>query len=138
MKIFLSYSSKNRSLVETLANDLDRLGHDVWFDKKLSGGQVWWYEILHEIRDCDLFIFALTRQSIDSVPCKLEAQYAASLGKGILPILVADMDIKLLPTSLATLQFVDYRQPDRAAALNLGRALANVPGPKPPLAVQPT
>jgi len=39
VKIFISYSSKNRALVEMLADDLQSLGHDPWFDKELSGGR---------------------------------------------------------------------------------------------------
>ena len=59
-RIFISYSSKNRALVEALANDLETLGHEIWFDKELSGGQSWWDQILQGIRACDLFVFALT------------------------------------------------------------------------------
>ena len=60
MQIFISYSSKNRDLVRTLAADLKALGHDVWFDVELTGGQLWWDNILDQIRGCDLLIAALT------------------------------------------------------------------------------
>ena len=97
MKIFISYSSKNRALVEVLANDLDAMGHEVWFDKKLTGGHAWWDGILNSIRDADLFIFALTPQALDSHLCKLEYSYAAALGKRILPVPLETVNVNLLP-----------------------------------------
>src|SRR5260221_5479370 len=142
MFIFISYSSKNRSLVETLANDLESLGHDTWFDKELSGGQVWWDQILGAIRDCDLCIFALTPQSLESAPCRLEYTDAAALHKHILPVMLDSVDVSVLPSILAAVQFVDYRQADRQTGINLSRALNKLPPeqplphplPKPPAA----
>jgi hypothetical protein len=44
--IFLSYSRDNEGLADVVAKDLMMLGHEVWFDRELSGGQVWWNQIL--------------------------------------------------------------------------------------------
>jgi hypothetical protein len=41
MKIFISYSSKNKDKVQDIASDLNDLDHDVWFDNELTGGQKW-------------------------------------------------------------------------------------------------
>jgi hypothetical protein len=57
MKLFISYSSKDRDLITQLADDLDFLDdHEVWFDRELNrrGGQEWWRLILEEI-DIDSF-----------------------------------------------------------------------------------
>jgi peptide/nickel transport system substrate-binding protein len=131
MKIFISYSSKDRDLVKNLGADLATLGHEVWFDQELSGGQAWWDTILTGIRGCDLFIFALTPRSLDSYPCKLEYTFAESLNKTILPILLKDVDTTLLPPALSKLQFVDYRQRDANTVLRLGRAFTNLPPQRP-------
>jgi hypothetical protein len=131
MNIFISYSSKNRSLVEAIASDLESLGHDVWFDQELTGGHDWWQDILQNIRQCDLFVFALTPDSLESVPCKLEHSYAAALNKCVLPVMLANTDINDAPSTLRTIQFVDYHQPDRKSALALSRALADLPDQKP-------
>jgi hypothetical protein len=66
MNIFISYSRKSRTVVETLAIDLEALGYTVWFDRDLAGGHDWWDEILHSIRRCNLFLYALTPESIES------------------------------------------------------------------------
>ena len=36
-QVFISYSSKSREVVRSLAQDFDGTGHQVWFDHKLYG-----------------------------------------------------------------------------------------------------
>jgi hypothetical protein len=120
--------------VKTLAADLKALGHAAWFDVELTGGQLWWDNILEQIRSCDLLIAALTPQSMISEPCQLERDYAHALDKRILPVLVADgVRMNLLPPELSLMHFVDYRNPnDKMAAIALSRALDNLPPAQPP------
>ena len=82
-KIFLSYNRKGAALVEGLIEDLEELGHDVWFDQELSGGVDWWDRILTEIRGRDLFVLVLTKESLDSLACKREWGYAAAQPCGL-------------------------------------------------------
>jgi hypothetical protein len=127
MNIFLSYSSKNRPAVKALVADLASLGHEVWFDQELAGGQVWWDTILDHIRTCDLFILALTGHAMKSGPCKLEYTYAYELGKPILPVLLSDdVTISLLPVILQERQFVNYINQDKAALLALNNAFQGI------------
>ena len=131
--IFVSYSRQNQEIVKTLAQDIEALGHEVWFDQELTGGQTWWDEILARIREYDLFVFALSPEALDSHACKLEYAYAANLRKTILPVLVAEgVSMNLLPPALSIIQFVDYRRQDRQAAFSLIKALQNLPTPQPP------
>ncbi len=130
--IIISYNRQNEAIARTLADDIEALGHTVWFDQKLSGGQAWWDQILETVRDCDVFIFVLDPESLNSTACKREYGYAAELGKAILPVLVAEgVSINLLPPALSQIQFVDYRKQDRDAAFRLARALATVPPTEP-------
>lgn len=132
-RIFVSYSRENEPVVNGLAGDLEAMGHDVWIDHELSGGQNWWDKILAQIRECDVFVFALAPASVNSTACKREYTYAVKLGKPILPALVTDgVSTNALPPALSAVQFVDYRQPDRTTALRLSRALSSTP-PAPPL-----
>jgi hypothetical protein len=132
-KFFISYSQSNKPIVQSLAGDIEALGHDVWFDKELTGGQSWWDEILQRLRACDVFLFALSPASLDSTACKREYRYAAALGKRILPVLIADgVSASLLPPEFSGIQYVDYRSPNRETALALARAILNLP-PSPPL-----
>ena len=64
--IFISYGRGSVELVQDLARDLaDGEDHQVWFDQKLSGGESWWQSILEQIRNCDIFLFALAPESLD-------------------------------------------------------------------------
>ncbi len=130
--IFISYSRQSETIVTTLADDIEALGHTVWFDQELSGGQAWWDQILEQVRGCDVFVFALAPEALDSTACMREYQYAADLGKPILPVLVAQgVSTNLLPAPLSAIQYVDYRKQDRDAAFRLARAISSVPSPKP-------
>ena len=112
--VFISYSRESHDLVRSIAEDLQALGYQTWFDQALTGGQAWWDLILEEIQKCDVFAFALEPESFSSAACKREYTYAARLGKSILPVLVADgVPTDLLPEALAQIQFVDYRRGDR-------------------------
>jgi hypothetical protein len=131
-RIFISYSSKSKESVRTLAQDLGEIGHQIWFDHKLTGGKEWWDQILEQIRQCDLFVFALTPDALDSIPCQREYRYADALDKNILPVMLADgVSINLLPPELTVIQFVDYREQSKEAAFRLMTALSGLPAARP-------
>ncbi|HRW10547.1 MAG TPA: toll/interleukin-1 receptor domain-containing protein [Caldilineaceae bacterium] len=132
MHIFISYSRNNQDIVRALVQDIKDLDHEVWFDQELTGGHIWWEQVLSRIRECDVFIFALAPKALNSYACKLEYQYAFNLHKTILPILVADgVSTNLLPPALSTIQFVDYRRQDKQAAFALVKAIGNLPNSQP-------
>jgi hypothetical protein len=130
--VFLSYSRKNQVQAGALADDVKALGHQVWMDQELSGGQVWWAKILERVRDCDVFLCTLARESLESEACRRELAYAVVLEKPILPAMIADgVSPHLLPPQLASLQIIDYRASDRTPVLQLARALGALPAAPP-------
>jgi hypothetical protein len=129
--VFICYSRESQAIVKALADDIGALGHDAWYDQELSGGQAWWDVILAQIRECDVLIAALSPASLTSVACRREIDYARDVGRSVLPVLVAEgVSMALLPPALSTIQYVDYRAPDRSAALRLARALSAAPPAK--------
>jgi peptide/nickel transport system substrate-binding protein len=133
MQIFISYSSKDRELVKGLADDLELLGHEVWFDSELlrTGGQKWWATILTNLRQCDLFIFALTPNSLASDACQREYRYAYALHKRILPLMLAPVDVPTLPPELQEIQFANYTTQSRQQVAALGGSLNSLPPAQP-------
>ena len=135
-RIFLSYSREAGEVTAGLANDLEAMGHTVWYDVELHGGLKWWDSILTEIRLSSVFIFALTNASLRSDACRTELRYALAVQRTILPILL-DNDCKLaqLPPPLHALQILSYLSGDRSELLALAAALnthdANKPLPHP-------
>jgi hypothetical protein len=125
LRIFISYSSKNRDLVDVLANDLGAMGHVVWYDRNLIGAQEWWKAILENIRQCDVFVYALTPESLRSDACQKEYRYARDLGKTIIPVDLIGIDVTTLPRDLRKIQLNPYREQGKENALNLVKALNN-------------
>jgi len=100
VQIFISYSSKDRETVRELVADLTEMGHTVWFDQRLVGGDAWWQTILDHLRRCDVVVATLSENYLNSHPCQLEYDYAARLGKPIIP--VTDFAPILRPSSART------------------------------------
>jgi hypothetical protein len=138
-KVFVSYSRTNLDVVSQLVEDLQAVGMTTWHDQTLTGGQRWWDNILSNIRDCEIFIFALSPESWESEACRSELNYVCGLGKPILPVLVADgINLNLLSAPLHEIQVTDYRSRDKGAAFALLKALnatcacPPLPDPLPP------
>jgi TIR domain len=138
-RVFVSYSRNNLDAVTQLVQDLQAVGVQVWHDQTLTGGQRWWDNILANIRDCDIFVFALSPESWESEACRSELAYVSQLGKAILPVLVADgINLNLLPPPINEIQITDYRGRDKAAAfalvksINMAPPAAPLPSPLPP------
>jgi len=124
MKIFLSYSSQDRARVVALAEELDLLGHSVWYDQELAGGDKWWQRILESIRDADTFILCLTPASLKSKPTTLEFSYAVSLKKNLVPLELTRLDpSQELHPELLEFQLVRYYSDDMEYRRGLARAL---------------
>jgi hypothetical protein len=137
--LFVSYSRTNRDEIGLLRTDLRALGHSVWLDEELSGGQLWWDEILSKIRQCDAFLFVVSPSSVASEACLLELNYAIAVERIIIPLEVIATELTELPSGLAAFQLVSYQQGDKTDSMALARALAHVgsssplPDPLPPV-----
>jgi len=132
-KIFISYSRASKDVVEQLVQDLTDDDQESWFDQHLTGGQSWWDNILSEIRECEIFVAALTPDSLESRACQREIKYAKDLQKILLPVRLSDqVSPDFLPPDLSVLQWVDYSSPDKQAFKSLQRTLRNLPK-SPPL-----
>ncbi len=66
-RIFISYCSEDSTAAAALADDLRKVGNEIWMDKELSGAQDWWDTILAEIRRADIFVLALSPKAKDSL-----------------------------------------------------------------------
>jgi len=124
-KVFISYSRSDEKTVKELADDLILLGHSVWFDQHLEGGQDWWNKIIANILNTDFFIFILTLSSIKSLPCKKELQYAVDLKKIIIPIRISEekISMNLLSPKLSKIQIVEYNKKNKNSILKIAKIL---------------
>jgi hypothetical protein len=114
-------------MVEALAADLRRAGHDPFFDEQLTGGQPWWDRLLAEIEHCDAFIPGLSRAYVNSMPCRREADYAHVLAKPILPIMFESINPAECADYIAEAHCTWYAQHDTNLILDLMRAVMALP-----------
>src|SRR5512143_2525882 len=127
-RLFISYSHSDKALGEEIARRLKRLYDYVWFDQSLTGGQLWWKTILEHIADCDILIYLMDQESLESSFCRAELREALNLQKRILPVMIHAHPA--IPDDLAELrdiQYVDMTQGVTADSLDdLYRALVAI------------
>lgn len=122
-KVFISHANEDSDRVEDLVRSLHQVGFDTWHDSNIKGGQVWWDEILDQIRHCDVFLAVVSPHYIKSTACQLERSYAAALNRHLMPVQVAEYPIQALPVNLQGKQIIDYTTPSGPAAFRLIAAL---------------
>lgn len=107
LRMFISYSRVDRALTAELVTRLRRINgaNNVWFDESLHGGDLWWQTILIQIAKCDVFIYLISRDSIESEHCLAELNEARRLRKPVLPVLVRARTP--IPPDLSVIQYVD-------------------------------
>lgn len=127
MRIFISYARQDSDVIESVRKAIERVGHVVWVDRRLQGGQAWWDVILSEIRACDAFMLALSPDSARSKACGCELAYATETRRHLLPIMVRDVDPRLFSEKIADFQYVDYRQQTVDNTLDIISSLSRIP-----------
>ena len=138
MPAFLTYARPDADAANVLGADLEALGWNVWLDKRLSGGQDWWDEILSQIRAAEVYVFGLSSHSIRSEACLSELHYALATERSILTIRFDDTPIEAAPDRLRRIQAVDLATRSPEAVLALAKAISRI-SPSPPASkeVQP-
>ena len=128
-RVFVSYSSLDRDVVEGVVHHLETAGFEVWFDQQMHGGQAWWDEILGRLRVCDAVVAMVTTAFLDSPACRSEVDYVASLSKTLIPIRLAEVGPEHTTSTLQCRQWIDYRVPTVDVTLELVAAVntASVP-----------
>ena len=133
--VFVSYSRVDAGVVRQIVSDLRSAHLEVWLDEELVTGQEWWEEILRRIRGAGVFVHALSDSSLHSEACRAERRYADALNVSVVPVQVAQADLRTSPYGRH--QLIDYRGTDWSATAQL---IAEVmrssgrrsPSPQPP------
>src|SRR4051794_32139768 len=136
--IFVSYSRADETAARELGAVLASGGSPVHLGRDLRGGEAWWNEILAAIRASDVFVLALSVNSIGSRLCRAELAYVQELGLPLLPVRVGPVR-RPLPAPITESQVVDWstgddahRQALLAAVAEAARTRSELPEPLPP------
>ena len=102
MKVFISYSHKDRDACFALAEILESIdGLEVWYDKGLIPGDIYTRTIAEKLSETDIYAVLISNSSVQSDWVKDELSYAKDHRKRIIPIwiehtdLPADIDLML-------------------------------------------
>jgi hypothetical protein len=113
LRIFLSYGhDRSEELVHCIKADLERRGHDVWFDQsEIKGGDDWRRSITEGIVDSSRVLSFLSKHSTrDPGVCLDEIAIAVGVkGGNIQTILVESEQEVKPPASISHIQWLDMR-----------------------------
>ena len=128
--IFVSYAREDRPRVEKIAEYMAAQGVDVWFDRRITGGQEQYEEIANALRGSSFVLLVWSASAAGSAFVQKEINLAATLGKIIIPVRLDRHSYT--PTAsliLAGTQFVDARR-ERFPELELRKICSRIE-PKP-------
>jgi hypothetical protein len=128
--LFLSYAREDRADLGRLTEALGLLGHEVWVDEALTGGQTWWDVILDRIRSAEAVIALLSQSMLRSVACLAEVDYALRLGVPVLPVALGAFDAELLPPAIGELH-VQRLDGTQQSAYRFAAAVSALPAARP-------
>ena len=85
--VFISYSRKNKEIVNRFANELKSHGYNIWMDVDgIESGDAFKVKIVNAIRDSSLFLFFSSNASNESEWTVKEVNVAVLMHKPIIPI----------------------------------------------------
>ena len=85
--VFLSYSREDAAKAEALAAALERLGHAVWWDRRLQGGSRFSQEIDRALKRSDAVLVLWSRSSVESAWVQDEAAEGRDSGR-LVPVAI--------------------------------------------------
>jgi WD40 repeat protein len=118
--VFISYSRDDSTIGRAIHTALKATGRDLWMDfTSVPLTAEWWKEITDGIELAEQFVFLISPSSVASPICNLELEYARSLNKRIVPVVVrktidADVSIDIIKKPLTEYQEVLYAGRDLA------------------------
>src|SRR5690349_20860639 len=106
-QVFISYSRKDLSFIETLVADLKNAGLDVWYDvSHIAGGARWRSEIENALRNSQYVIVVLSPDSIASEWVEREFLFSSNLRRKIIPVMYRLCEI---PLNYVDLNYIDMQ-----------------------------
>lgn len=126
--VFISYAHTDIGVIDRLADSLKQADLEVWLDREgISGGAEWRTQIVYAIKSADVFLVALSPDSVKSRNVRKELAVAENWKIPILPLVVRQSTIpEDMEYTLAELQRVDISDDFVAGLGRLFRALSEL------------
>ncbi|MFP4103728.1 toll/interleukin-1 receptor domain-containing protein, partial [Coleofasciculus sp.] len=107
-QVFISYTNEDRATMEKIRNSLRRESLTVWTNTTdIQTGEVFEEAIKRGIEQADNLVYLLSPDSVNSDYAQRELDYAVSLNKRIIHLLVRETPPEQIPLALRDLQYID-------------------------------
>ena len=108
-QVLISYSERDRETMEKIRNSLRRESLTVWTNTTdIQTGEDFQSAIDRGIEQTDNLVYLLSPDSVQSEYVRKEIDYAVSLHKRIIPVLVRETPPESLPKALQGVQYIDF------------------------------
>lgn len=112
-QVFLSYSEKERPIMEKIACSLMREGLTIWTNKTdIKTGEDFQAMIDRGVEEADNIVFLMSSASLASKYCGKELIHARLHNKRLIPLLIAPVDLEQVHPELRAIQFIDMTDHD--------------------------
>ncbi len=113
--VFISYSRRDSDFVDKLGEFLEREKITFYRDTEdLPPAVIWRDDLKNAIIDADNIVFIVSPDSVGSVYCQMELDFADERKKRLIPIVLHKTDRKKIPKSLSKWQFLKNATGDDA------------------------
>ena len=122
IKVFISYSSKDKAFALKLYEGLKKVGASLWIDEKdIQTGENWDNSIEEALEEwADKLLLLMSKSSVESENVKDEVSLAKDLKKEIIPVLIERCE---LPMRWKRMQYSDFIETPKKAISKLVEAL---------------
>ncbi len=100
---FISYRHGDFARIAPVLQGLNTAGLPFWFDRGITAGTTWMEVLQERVARSKAVLLFLSQHVVGSRYVHLEANYAYSLGKTIIPVRLDNIDITTLPGGLGFL-----------------------------------
>ncbi|MEO0350098.1 MAG: TIR domain-containing protein [Cyanobacteria bacterium P01_A01_bin.15] len=123
-QVFLAHAEADTSVVQQIRRALQREGITVWTSATdIRTGEDFQQAINRGIEQADNLVYLLSPAAIASAFCQQELDYALSMHKRIIPVLVGETDAATMPEALQRLQYIEWLAAETAENASRNRPL---------------
>ena len=107
-QVFLAHAEEDAAVMGKVRQSLHREGVTVWTSQTdIQTGEDFLQAIGRGIEEADNLVYLLSPNSLQSEYCQYELDYALSLNKRVIPMLVQATDTAQVPPELRDMQYID-------------------------------
>lgn len=107
-QVFVAHAEEDADVTDKICRSLQRHGLTVWSSRTdIQTGEDFRQAINQGIEQADNIVYLLSPNAQQSVYCQQDLDYALSLNKRIIPILVSLVKPEAIPLGLRTVQYID-------------------------------